>query len=249
MNHWLRLLPIVCFLYSGVAHSFFDQEAWQKRIDGQQQDIMVLVHRVDHLQALFDHEQLRVLHRMQLRDSFESTVRGELSEMRHRLDVLLHQQEDYGHQLTELTAYVKSSLPERAPQKRVELSPEAPDVVAYDMILTLLKQEKNVRANARLLHWIKLYPHSALMADARYWLAMTEFLQQHYEVARDQLNHFLSHYSQSDKVPMAWLGLANCYVALHDQKRAHAAINTLFKRYPHSSAALEAKKQGFAIVK
>ena len=115
------------------------------------------------------------------------------------------------------------------------------DQVAYQAAFDWLKKKNYVKATEAFQGFIKKYPDSQNIVNARYWLGQLYLLQGQPDRSIDQFQTIVKKYSQDKKVPDALLQLGLAYYAKGDTKRAVATLKQVQTKYADSKAADIAK--------
>ena len=107
----------------------------------------------------------------------------------------------------------------------------------YDAAFELLKEGRYEEAATAFQQFMAVYPDSALMDNAQYWLAETYYVTQDYAAALPAFQRVIADYPASRKVPDALLKIGYSNYALSKWRDARKALTAVATNYPETTAA------------
>jgi tol-pal system protein YbgF len=102
---------------------------------------------------------------------------------------------------------------------------------------------KNKEAFQAFTDFIKQFPNSALLPDAKYALANAQFNLKNYKATIGTYQKLLDQHPDFEKNPEALLGLANAQIQLALIPEAKKSLKDLIKKYPKSDVIQNAQKR------
>jgi len=112
----------------------------------------------------------------------------------------------------------------------------------YDRVMEEFKHRDYEAALAGFRLFIELHSHSALAANAQYWIGECQYRMGRYKEALTSFSHVVSYYPLSPKLAASTLKLGQTYARLGDQENARMMFNRVLDQYPDSSEAELARK-------
>jgi len=91
--------------------------------------------------------------------------------------------------------------------------------------------------------FIKQFPNSSLLPDAKYGLANSQFNLKNYKASLGTYQKLLDQHPDFIKNPEALLGLANAQIQLALIPEAKKSLKDLIKKYPKSDVIQNAQKR------
>jgi tol-pal system protein YbgF len=134
----------------------------------------------------------------------------------------------------ETTIVPPQELPMAEP---AQVSPDPPDRVRYERLLTLFRDGDLEGARQGFMVFLSEYPNSGLAPNARFWLGESYFGKKDFQKAIDAYDKVEIEHPGSEKVPAAILKKGFAYLALKDKKRASSAFKQVVSLYPKSVEA------------
>lgn len=131
-----------------------------------------------------------------------------------------------------LATLLSTSMSVAAPKQQHDTSRRM-----YDRVLTEFKHRDYEAALAGFRLFMELHNHSALAANAQYWIGECQYRMGHY---RDALNSFydvVMNFPQSPKMAASTLKLGQTYAKLGDHDNARIMFDRVVDQYPASSEA------------
>ncbi len=107
----------------------------------------------------------------------------------------------------------------------------------YDAAFELLKEGRYEEAATAFQQFMAVYPDSALMDNAQYWLAETYYVTQDYAAALPAFQRVIADYPASRKVPDALLKIGYSNYARSKWRDARKALTAVATNYPETTAA------------
>ncbi len=115
--------------------------------------------------------------------------------------------------------------------------PGGTDQENYQAAFDLLKAGQYEQASEALTQFIVVFPASALLDNAQYWLAETHYVAQRYPDALVEFAKVIERYPDSRKIPDALLKIGYCNYELEDWNESRAALSRVVKDYPETTPA------------
>lgn len=115
--------------------------------------------------------------------------------------------------------------------------PGGTDLENYQAAFDLLKQGQYDQASTAFQQFMVAFPASGLSDNAQYWLAETHYVGQDYPQALSEFQTLLDRYPDSRKIPDTFLKVGYCHYELKNWDAARAALVTVAKDYPETTAA------------
>ncbi|GGK61142.1 tol-pal system protein YbgF [Amphritea balenae] len=194
-------------------------------------------------------EMLMIL--QQLQDEVRS-LRGMVEQQQHQIRKMEQQQRDRYRDLDRRIASQGSVAPANTALSPSGLSsdqvatPPTPlpatdntptDSQAYQQAFALVRQKDFPAALAAFDKFIELYPESARLANAYYWVGEVNLAEQQLEPAKVAFEHVLTKFPQHRKASDASYKIGVIYHQMGDQANADEMFKNTVSRYPDSSAA------------
>ncbi len=111
------------------------------------------------------------------------------------------------------------------------------DSQAYQEAFGLVRQKDFSAALAAFDKFIELYPDSARLPNAYYWVGEVNLAEQKLELAKAAFEKVLKTFPEHRKAADASYKLGVIYHQMGDQAKANEMFNSTISRYPDSSAA------------
>lgn len=112
----------------------------------------------------------------------------------------------------------------------------------YDRVMEEFKHRDYEAALAGFRFFIEVHGHSALAANAQYWIGECQYRMGHYKDALASFYNVVSYYPLSPKLPASTLKIGQAYTKLGDQEKARMMFERVVDQYPDSSEAELARK-------
>lgn len=154
-------------------------------------------------------------------------LQSEISRAAAERETLAQGIADLGGQFNEISGYIE--LP---PEQEIYES-------AYENYL----QENYAKAGAEFKRVLKFYPEGQFNAGARYWLSQNFMAQKQYEDAAAAALQIIELHGGSDKVPDAFLTLAEARRFLGLAEESRKTLEELVEKYPTTLAADKARRR------
>lgn len=115
------------------------------------------------------------------------------------------------------------------------------DQAAYEAAFGELRATRYAQAADAFRNFLNAYPRSPLAANAQYWLAETQYVQQQYADALTEFQKVVDQYPQSDKAADAMLKIGFSHVELGQTAQARTVLERVVREFPGSSASQHAR--------
>ena len=112
----------------------------------------------------------------------------------------------------------------------------------YDRVMEEFKHRDYEAALAGFRFFIEVHEHSALAANAQYWIGECQYRMGRYKDALTSFYNVVSYYPLSQKLAASTLKIGQTYTRLGDQEKARMMYERVVDQYPDSSEAELARK-------
>ncbi|MGA6827714.1 tol-pal system protein YbgF [Nitrospira sp. NS4] len=112
----------------------------------------------------------------------------------------------------------------------------------YDRVMEEFKHRDYEAALAGFRFFIEVHGHSALAANAQYWIGECQYRMGRYKDALTAFYNVVSYYPLSQKLAASTLKIGQTYSKLGDQGKARMMYERVVDQYPDSSEAEVARK-------
>lgn len=112
----------------------------------------------------------------------------------------------------------------------------------YDRVMEEFKHSDYEAALAGFRLFIELHSHSALAANAQYWIGECQYRMGRYKEALNSFYNVVSYYPLSPKLAASTLKIGQTYTKLGDHEKARMMFDRVVEQYPDSSEAELARK-------
>ena len=133
-------------------------------------------------------------------------------------------------------------LPGQAPQPSVRAPVAAKEL--YVAALRAMRDRRFEAAQEGFARFLQAHPRHALSDKASYWLAEASYAGHDYAGALERFKDVLARYPKSPKAADALLKIGLCHKRLGDAEQAGTYFRKVRKRFPDSSAATIASREG-----
>lgn len=113
---------------------------------------------------------------------------------------------------------------------------------AIEAAYGLFRNASYANAAIAFADFLKKYPDSVHVPNAKFWLGDTQFALKDYKSALETYRALLKEGSNPSKAPDILFNIAACQQALKAVSQANATLKQLMTKYPESNAAAKAKK-------
>lgn len=188
----------------------------------------------------------------QLQDEVRS-LRGMVEQQQHQIQRMEQQQRDRYRDLDRrisqagsrpaplsnnaTIADTVSSTGSPAPTPLPAADSTPTDTQAYQSAFTLVRQKAYAEALTAFASFIELYPDSARLPNAYYWIGEVNLAEQKLEPAKQAFERVLSQYPDHRKVADSTYKLGVVHHQLGDQAKADELFQQTISRFPDTSAA------------
>ena len=247
-----KLILLACLFATPLHAALFEDTDARKKLQEMQLKETELETRIVNLEAVIKSGSLNdMLNQIELLKQDVSKLRGDMETLRHLNATVEQRQKDLYQDLDGRLRRIEEkstagSLP--TPNKVAETPPmaeiKAPsDQEVYDQANALLDGLKNKEAFQAFTDFIKQFPNSALLPDAKYALANAQFNLKNYKATIGTYQKLLDQHPDFAKNPEALLGLANAQIQLALIPEAKKSLKDLIKKYPKSDVIQNAQKR------
>jgi tol-pal system protein YbgF len=249
----MKKLILLAYLFVTPLHAalFEDTDARKKL-----QEMLIketdLEARIVNLEAVIKSGSLNdMLNQIELLKQDVSKLRGDMETLRHLNATVEQRQKDLYQDLDGRLRRIeeKSTTGSLPTPNKVAETPPTPEIKApsdqevYDQANALLDGLKNKEAFQAFTDFIKQFPNSALLPDAKYALANAQFNLKNYKATIGTYQKLLDQHPDFAKNPEALLGLANAQIQLALIPEAKKSLKDLIKKYPKSDVIQNAQKR------
>jgi tol-pal system protein YbgF len=247
-----KLILLACLFATPLHAALFEDTEARKKLQEMQLKETELEARIVSLEAVIKSGSLNdMLNQIELLKQDVSKLRGDMETLRH-LNVTAEQRQKDLYQdldgrlrkIEEKSVATSSTSTNKAPE-----TPAAPEVKApsdqevFDQANQLLDSLKYKEAFQAFTDFIKQFPNSALLPDAKYGLASAQFSLKNYKASIGTYQKLLDQHPDFPKNPEALLGLANAQIQLALIPDAKKSLKDLIKKYPKSDVIQNAQKR------
>ncbi|MEI2418215.1 tol-pal system protein YbgF [Orrella sp. JC864] len=124
-----------------------------------------------------------------------------------------------------------------------EAAADPQEQAAYDGAIDLFRQGQYKEAAEALSAFTTLYPDSALVPTARFYLGSSRYALKDYKTAIADLQAMVQQAPDNARAPDALLVVAGSQIELNDRAGAKATLQRIVQNYPSSPAAETAGKR------
>ena len=247
-----KLILLACLFVTPLHAALFEDTDARKKLQEMQLKETELETRIVNLEAVIKSESLNdMLNQIELLKQDVSNLRGDMETLRHLNATVEQRQKDLYQDLDgrlrkieEKSAGGNAPTPNKVAEIPASLEVRAPsDQEVYDQASALLDGMKNKEAFQALTDFIKQFPNSALLPDAKYALANAQFNLKNYKATIGTYQKLLDQHPDFSKNPEALLGLANAQIQLALIPEAKKSLKDLIKKYPKSDVIQNAQKR------
>jgi len=224
----------------------------KKKLQEMQSKELELEGRIASIEAIVKSGSLSdILNQIEMMKQDVSKLRGDIESLRHLNETVEQRQKDLYQDLdSRLRKIEEKSTGNNAasPNKPSETQAvsevkASSDQEVYDQANTLLDGMKYKEAFQAFTDFIKQFPNSALLPDAKYGLGNAQFNLKNYKAAIATYQKLVDQHPDFEKNPEALLGLANAQIQLALISEAKKSLKELIKKYPKSDVIQNAQKR------
>ena len=124
-----------------------------------------------------------------------------------------------------------------------EAAADPQEQAAYDGAIDLFRKGQYKEAAEALSAFTTLYPGSALVPTAQFYLGSSRYAMKDYQTAISELQAMVEKTPDSDRAPDALLVVAGSQIEMNDRAGAKATLQRIVKNYPSTPAAETAGKR------
>lgn len=246
-----KLILLACLFATPLHAALFEDTDARKKLQEMQLKEAELEARIVNLEAVIKSGSLNdMLNQIELMKQDVSKLRGDIETLRHLNATVEQRQKDLYQDLDGRLRKIeeKSTADSLATANKVAETPPTPEIKApsdqevFDQASILLDGLKNKEAFQAFTDFIKQFPNSALLPDAKYALANVQFNLKNYKATIGTYQKLLDQHPDFSKNPEALLGLANAQIQLALIPEAKKSLKDLIKKYPKSEVIQNAQK-------
>jgi tol-pal system protein YbgF len=247
-----KLILLACLCVAPVHAALFEDTEARKKLQEMQLKETELEARIVSLEAVIKSGSLNdMLNQIELMKQDVSKLRGDMETLRHLNATVEQRQKDLYQDLDgrlrkieEKSVGNNSALPNKVAETPTTPEVKAPsDQEVFDQANQLLDGMKYKEAFQAFTDFIKQFPSSALLPDAKYGLANAQFSLKNYKASVGTYQKLLDQHPDFAKNPEALLGLANAQIQLALIPEAKKSLRDLIKKYPQSEVIQNAQKR------
>ena len=247
-----KLILLACLFVSPLHAALFEDTDARKKLQEMQLKETELEARIVNLEAVIKSGSLNdMLNQIELMKQDVSKLRGDMETLRHLNATVEQRQKDLYQDLDGRLRRIeeKSTAGSLSAPNKVAETPPIPEIKVpsdqevYDQANVLLDGLKNKEAFQAFTDFIKQFPNSALLPDAKYALANAQFNLKNYKATIGTYQKLLDQHPDFEKNPEALLGLANAQIQLALIPEAKKSLKDLIKKYPKSDVIQNAQKR------
>lgn len=161
-------------------------------------------------------------------------LRGDVETLRYDVDGIRERQRDLYVDLDRRLQQLESSA---GTPGGVENPSSGNDRSAYQAAFALLQESRYSESRQAFEQFLKDYPQSGYLPNARYWLGEIGYVNKQFEKALEQFRIVVDKYPESNKAPDAWLKIGYCHYELQQWSKAREALETVSQKFPEHRAA------------
>jgi tol-pal system protein YbgF len=249
----MKKLILLAYLCATPLHAaLFEDTDARKKLQEMQLKETELEARIINLEAVIKSGSLNdMLNQIELIKQDVSKIRGDIETLRHLNSTVEQRQKDLYQDLDGRLRKMeeKSVVSNATPFGKVGEATLAPEIKPpsdeeiFDQANQLLDGMKYKEAFQAFTDFIKQFPNSALLPDAKYGLANSQFNLKNYKASLGTYQKLLDQHPDFIKNPEALLGLANAQIQLALIPEAKKSLKDLIKKYPKSDVIQNAQKR------
>ena len=247
-----KLILLACLFATPLHAALFEDTDARKKLQEMQLKETELETRIVNLEAVVKSGSLNdMLNQIELLKQDVSKLRGDMETLRHLNATVEQRQKDLYQDLDGRLRRIeeKSTAGSLPTPNKVAETPPMPEIKApsdqevYDQANALLDGLKNKEAFQAFTDFIKQFPNSVLLPDAKFGLANAQFNLKNYKATIGTYQKLLDQHPDFAKNPEALLGLANAQIQLALIPEAKKSLKDLIKKYPKSDVIQNAQKR------
>ena len=247
-----KLILLACLFATPLHAALFEDTDARKKLQEMQIKETELEARIVNLEAVIKSGSLNdMLNQIELMKQDVSKLRGDMETLRHLNATVEQRQKDLYQDLDGRLRKIeeKSTAGSLPTPNKVAETPPTPEIKVpsdqevFDQASVLLDGLKNKEAFQAFTDFIKQFPNSALLPDAKFGLANAQFNLKNYKATIGTYQKLLDQHPDFAKNPEALLGLANAQIQLALIPEAKKSLKDLIKKYPKSDVIQNAQKR------
>ena len=247
-----KFIVLACLFVSPLHAALFEDTEARKKLQEMQLKESELETRIISLEAVIKSGSLNdMLNQIELIKRDVAKLRGDIETLRHLNETIEQRQKDLYQDLDGRIRKMdeKSSESVAASPKKVAETPASPEIKVpsdqevLDQANQLLDDMKYKEAFQAFTELIKQFPNSAILPEAKYGLANSQFSLKNYKASMGTYQKLLDQHPEFEKNPEVLLGLANAQIQLSLIPEAKKSLKDLVKKYPKSDVLQNAQKR------
>jgi tol-pal system protein YbgF len=255
----LYVFSITVFSQQASAALFDDKEARKKILALETQmiedsetakaDINALKEKVQALKAILKGQGISdMLNQIETLNQETSQLKGDLELANHQISTMQQREKDLyvdtDERLRKLEEVANAKAQAQLQQAAVEAeAANHPDIVLLSTANDYLKNENYQEAFTAYDQFIKDFPESSKIDEAKYGLGYAQYLLKNYKSSTATLEALIKAHPDSLVIPDALMNIANAQVQLGRVNGAKKYYRRLVKQYPDSELVPTAKKR------
>lgn len=224
------------------------EEKMNAHIEDQNEKVNTLKQNQQNLEAVIKGQGLTdMLNQIQMLNSEVAKLKGDLEVANHQIEVMQQREKDLYVDTDERIRNLEAISAEKtnpvvnATGAVGELTGD--EKIHFDEAKNFLSAENYKDAFSAFDNFIKNYPESTKLADAKYNLGLTQYALKNYKSAIATQQGLIEHHPDNPKVPEALMNIANSQIQLGRVKDAKETLNVLVKQFPDHELIPTAKKR------
>jgi tol-pal system protein YbgF len=261
----IKTIQIIFFVLSSLMVSlqshaalFDDTEARKKilnledklnvHIDEQNAKVDALKQNQQTLEAVIKGQGLTdMLNQIQILNNEVAKLKGDLEVANHEIQMMQQREKDLyvdtDERIRKLEVMIAEKEKPAIDAASIENELSIVEKTHFDEAKNFLLAENYKDAFSAFDNFIKNYPESTKLADAKYNLGLAQYSLKNYKSAIATQQNLIEKHPDSPKVPEALMNIANSQIQLGRVKDAKETLTALVKQYPEHELIPTAKKR------
>ncbi len=185
--------------------------------------------------------------RTQKIDSLQKKEHKELKELKadiiYKLETLERKLISLEARLEEMENFLRKGRVKKEESKEEVKEKESEEMILYSQALKDYTAGEYNLCIGEFEEFIKRYPESEYIIDAKYFLADAYLSIQNKEKAKTLFEEIIRDYPRSQKAKYSFLKLGNIFEEEGDKERAKKCYEEIIKNFPESEEAIKAKEK------
>ena len=251
-----KQLFLLSMLFATVLHaaSFDDVAASpdaRKKLQGMLDKEKQLEDRINNLEAVIKSGSLTdMLSQIESLKQATAKLRGDIENLQHQASSIDQHQKELYQDLDERLRKIEAkplgntASPESTNKQNNSITTDAVnDQAVYDQAKILLDGLKYKEAFDAYTEFVRQFPQSTLLPEAKYDLGYAQFGLKHYKAAISSYQKLIIQHPDFSKIPDAMLNIANAQIQLALVSDAKKTLKELIKKYPNNELVPNAQKR------